>query len=171
MAGYEVRILDERGEAVGPDATGRLQVKGPSLAAFYWNDPEKTARTMVGDWVETGDTYFRDREGYYHYCGRNDDMLKVGGIWCSPIEIEARLVDHPGVLEAAVVGRPDGDGLVKPEAWVVLRQGVRPSPALAEELAVHCKGHLAPYKYPRQVHFVEELPRTATGKVQRYRLR
>ena len=98
-------------------------------------------------------------------------MLKVGGIWCSPIEIEACLVGHPGVLEAAVVGRPDGSGLVKPEAWVVLRDGGAPSPALAEELMAHCKSHLAPYKYPRRIHFVAELPRTATGKVQRFRLR
>jgi benzoate-CoA ligase family protein len=171
VAGYQVRILDERGAEAGPDVPGRLQVKGPSLAAYYWNDPEKTARTMVGDWLETGDTYFRDGEGYYHYCGRSDDMLKVGGIWCSPIEIEARLVDHPKVLEAAVVGRPDGNGLVKPEAWVVLREGVPPAEALAAELMAHCKDHLAPYKFPRGIHFVEELPKTATGKIQRYRLR
>jgi benzoate-CoA ligase family protein len=171
VPGYQVRIVDDRGAEVGPDVPGRLQARGPSMAPYYWNQPEKTARTMLGEWIETGDTYTRDPEGYYRYCGRNDDMLKVGGIWCSPIEIEARLIDHPQVLEAAVVGRPDGSGLVKPEAWVVLRQGAVPSPALAEELMVHCKGHLAPYKFPRGIHFVEELPKTATGKIQRYRLR
>jgi benzoate-CoA ligase family protein len=171
VPGYEVRIVDDRGAEVGVGQQGRLQVKGPSLAACYWNDPERTAQTMVGDWVSTGDTYFRDREGYYHHCGRSDDMLKVGGMWCSPIEIEARLIDHPKVLEAAVAGRPDGSGLVKPEAWVVLRQGVAPSGALAEELVAHCRSQLAPYKFPRRVHFVAELPKTATGKIQRYRLR
>jgi benzoate-CoA ligase family protein len=171
VPGYEVRIVDDRGAEVGPNVTGRLQVKGPSLAPYYWNNPERTAQTMVGDWVNTGDTYFQDDEGYFHYCGRSDDMLKVGGIWCSPIEIEACLVDHQSVLEAAVVGRQDGNGLVKPEAWVVLRDGRTPSPALAEELMAHCKSRLAPYKFPRGIHFVEELPKTATGKIQRYRLR
>jgi benzoate-CoA ligase family protein len=171
VPGYEVRVVDERGAPVGANVTGRLQARGPSMAAYYWNNPEKTAATMVDGWINTGDTYFADDDGYYHYCGRSDDMLKVGGIWCSPIEIEARLVDHPRVLEAAVVGRPDGAGLVKPEAWVVLRDGVLPSQALADELMAHCKGHLAPYKFPRGIHFVEELPKTATGKIQRYRLR
>jgi benzoate-CoA ligase family protein len=171
VPGYEVRIVDEAGNALGPNAQGRLQVKGPSTAAYYWNDPEKTRRTMVGDWVDTGDTYVADDDGYYRHCGRSDDMLKVGGIWCSPIEIEARLIAHPQVLEVAVVGRPDANGLVKPEAWVVLREGVPPSADLEEELKAHCKGHLAPYKFPRRVHFVAELPKTATGKIQRYRLR
>jgi acyl-coenzyme A synthetase/AMP-(fatty) acid ligase len=171
VPGYQVRIVDEGGAEVGPGVPGRLQARGPSMAPHYWNDPERTARTMVGEWLDTGDTYYRDDDGYYHYCGRSDDMLKVGGIWCSPIEIEARLVDHPKVLEAAVVGRPDGSGLVKPEAWVVLRDGAAASPALAEELMAHCKSHLAPYKFPRGIHFVEELPKTATGKIQRYRLR
>lgn len=155
-----------------PGEQGRLQVRGMATAAYYWNNPEKTAQTMLpGGWLETGDTLFRDDEGYYHHCGRNDDMLKVGGIWCSPIEIEGRLIEHPKVLEVAVVGRPDPSGLVKPEAWVVVREGVAPSDALAAELMAHCKSRLAPYKFPRQVHFVAELPKTATGKIQRYRLR
>jgi benzoate-CoA ligase family protein len=171
VPGYEVRVVDDSGAEVGPDVPGRLQARGPSMAPYYWNNPERTAQTMVGDWVNTGDTYYRDAEGYYHYCGRSDDMLKVGGIWCSPIEIEACLVDHQSVLEAAVIGRQDGNGLVKPEAWVVLRDGKPPSPALAEELMAHCKSRLAPYKFPRGIHFVEELPKTATGKIQRYRLR
>jgi benzoate-CoA ligase family protein len=171
VPGYEVRIVDEGGVELGEGEQGRLQVKGPSTAAYYWNNPEKTRQTMQGEWLDTGDTYLRDPEGYYRYCGRSDDMLKVGGIWCSPIEIEARLVAHPKVLEAAVIGRPDASGLVKPEAWVVVREGASPSVGLAEELMAHCKGHLAPYKFPRQIHFVPELPKTATGKIQRYRLR
>ena len=171
VPGYQVRIVDEGGAEVGTGVPGRLQVKGPSTAAFYWNNPEKTAQTMRGEWLDTGDTYLRDADGYYQHCGRSDDMLKVGGIWCSPIEIESRLVSHRAVLEAAVVGRPDAAGLVKPEAWVVLRDGVAGSPELAAELMAFCKGHLAPYKFPRQIHFVAELPKTATGKIQRFRLR
>jgi benzoate-CoA ligase family protein len=171
VPGYEVRVVAEDGRVLGPNEQGRLQVKGPSTAPYYWNDPEKTRRTMQGEWLDTGDTYLVDEDGYHRHCGRSDDMLKVGGIWCSPIEIEARLIAHPKVLEVAVVGRPDGSGLVKPEAWVVLREGVSPSPALEEELQAHCKGHLAPYKFPRRVHFVAELPKTATGKIQRFRLR
>jgi benzoate-CoA ligase family protein len=171
VPGYDVRIVTGSGDDAAPGEQGRLQVKGLSLAPYYWNDPEKTAQTMRGEWLDTGDTYFRDEDGYYHYCGRSDDMLKVGGIWCSPIEIEARLIDHPKVLEVAVIGLPDASGLVKPEAWVVLRQGIAPSDDLAEELMAHCKGRLAPYKFPRRVHFVDELPKTATGKIQRYRLR
>ena len=126
---------------------------------------------MQGEWIDTGDAYYVDEDGYFHCCGRSDDMLKVGGIWCSPMEIEARLVSHPSVLEVAVVGVPDASGLVKPEAWVVLRDLARASPALADELMAHCKNHLAPYKFPRRVHFVGELPKTATGKIQRFQLR
>jgi benzoate-CoA ligase family protein len=171
VPGYEARIVTEQGEAP-VDEPGRLHVKGLSTAAYYWNNPEKTAATMLGeDWLDTGDTYVRDADGYYHYCGRSDDMLKVGGIWCSPIEIEAKLVSHPRVLEVAVVGAPDASGLVKPEAYVVLREGVTGSDALAEELMKHCKSQLAPYKFPRRIHFVNELPKTATGKIQRFRLR
>jgi benzoate-CoA ligase family protein len=172
VPGYEVRIVMESGAEAATGEQGRLQVRGPSLAAYYWNNPEKTARTMLPDgWVDTGDTYVRDEGGYYQHRGRADDMLKVGGIWCSPIEIESRLTEHQKVLEVAVVGRPDANGLVKPEAWVVLREGVDPSDELAAELMEHCKGHLAPYKFPRRIHFVRELPKTATGKIQRYRLR
>jgi len=171
VPGYEVRIVGEDGRVLGPNEMGRLQVKGPSTAPHYWNAPEKTRRTMLGEWLDTGDTYLVDADGYYRHCGRSDDMLKVGGIWCSPIEIEARLIAHPNVLEVAVVGRPDPNGLVKPEAWVVLRDGVSASDRLAEELMAHCKNHLAPYKFPRGIHFLKELPKTATGKIQRYRLR
>jgi benzoate-CoA ligase family protein len=172
VPGYAARILTEQGAEAKPGEQGRLQVKGPSTAAYYWNNPEKTAATMVaGDWLDTGDTYVLDEKGYYRYCGRSDDMLKVGGIWCSPIEIESLLVGHSKVLEAAVIGCADEAGLFKPEAWVVLRQGAVASDALAAELMAHCKSNLAPYKYPRQIHFVTELPKTATGKIQRFRLR
>ncbi|MGB8930156.1 MAG: benzoate-CoA ligase family protein, partial [Anaeromyxobacteraceae bacterium] len=171
VPGYEARVVNDDGE-VPPDEPGRLQVKGPSTAAYYWNNPQKTAATMLGgDWLETGDMYVRDAEGYFHYCGRGDDMLKVGGIWCSPIEIESALVSHPKVLEVAVVGAPDASGLSKPEAWVVLREGQAGSDALASELMQHCKNQLAAYKFPRRIHFVDELPKTATGKIQRFRLR
>jgi acyl-coenzyme A synthetase/AMP-(fatty) acid ligase len=171
VPGYEARVVTPGGAEAKPGEPGGLQVKGLSTAAYYWKNPEKTAQTFQGEWAVTGDTFFRDEEGYFHYCGRNDDMLKVGGIWCSPIEIEARLIDHPKVLEVAVIGKPDANGNVKPEAWVVLRSGVAASDALADELMAHCKSHLAPYKFPRQVHFVADLPKTATGKIQRYRLR
>src|SRR5512146_2757826 len=172
VPGYQARIVSERGTEVPVNDPGRLHVRGQSTAAYYWNNPEKTAATMLGDdWLDTGDTYVRDDKGYYHYCGRSDDMLKVGGIWCSPIEIEAQLVSHPKVLEVAVVGAPDPSGLVKPEAYVVLRDGVSGSDALASELMLHCKTRLAPYKFPRHIHFVNELPKTATGKIQRFRLR
>jgi benzoate-CoA ligase family protein len=171
VPGYEARVVVE-GKEVPVDEPGRLQVRGPSTAAFYWNNPEKTAATMLKDgWLDTGDTYVRDSEGYLHYCGRSDDMLKVGGIWCSPVEIESKLVSHPKVLEVAVVGSPDASGLVKPEAYVVLKEGVAGSDALATELMQHCKSQLAPYKFPRLIHFVLELPKTATGKIQRFRLR
>lgn len=170
VPGYEVRLISPDGGEAAPGQPGRLQVKGGSTAACYWNNPAKTAETMQGDWLDTGDTYVRDDDGYFRHCGRSDDMLKVGGLWCSPAEIEARLVDHPDVAEAAVAGVPDASGNIKPEAWVVLK-GAAPSDALAEALILHCKTHLAPYKYPRRVHFVAELPRTATGKLQRYLLR
>jgi benzoate-CoA ligase family protein len=171
VPGYEVRIVAPGGAEAGTGEQGRLHVRGASMAVEYWNNPEKTAQTMLGEWLDTGDTYFRDEDGYYHHCGRSDDMMKVGGMWCSPTEIESRLVAHPQVLEAAVVGIPDASGLIKPEAWVVLRDGVLPSDALGSELMAHCKQHLAPYKFPRRVHFASELPKTATGKIQRYRLR
>jgi benzoate-CoA ligase family protein len=172
VPGYQARIVSDSGAAVAVNDPGRLHVRGESTAAYYWNNAEKTAATMLGDdWLDTGDTYVLDEEGYYHYCGRSDDMLKVGGIWCSPIEIEAQLVSHPRVLEVAIIGAPDATGLMKPEAYVVLREGATGSEALATELMLHCKSRLAPYKFPRQIHFVAELPKTATGKIQRFRLR
>jgi len=171
VPGYAVRIVTPDGHDAAPGEPGRLQVKGASTAACYWNNPERTAQAMQGDWLDTGDTYVCDDAGYYQHCGRSDDMLKVGGMWCSPTEIESRLIDHPDVLEAAVVGIPDEHGNIKPEAWIVLRTGLSASDQLADALMLHCKGHLAPYKFPRHIHFVAELPKTATGKIQRYLLR
>ena len=170
--GYETKIVDENGDPVPSGETGRLFIRGDSTATHYWNNPERTAETMVeGGWLNTGDTYYQDADGYYVYCGRSDDMLKVGGIWCSPVEIEGRLIEHPAVLEAAVVGRADADELIKPEAYVVLKDVGDASDSLADELLEHCKNVLARYKYPRWVNFVDDLPKTATGKVQRYMLR
>ncbi|MFQ5562707.1 MAG: benzoate-CoA ligase family protein [Parvularculaceae bacterium] len=171
VAGYEAKIIDDAGDEVPVGDCGCLIIRGASIAKYYWNNPEKTAKTMIDGWLNTGDTYFRDEEGYFHYCGRNDDMLKVGGIWCSPFEIEAKLIEHPKVLEAAVVGRPDDDGMIKPAAFVVLNDIDDAGDALCEELRQHCKKGLTKYKYPRWFSFVENLPKTATGKIQRYKLR
>ena len=171
VPGYDARILGEDGNEVEQGDSGELMIKGGSIAKLYWNNPEKTAATMQGDWINTGDTYFQDEEGYFVYCGRNDDMMKVGGIWCSPFEIEAKLIEHPKVLEAAVVARPDDDELLKPEAFIVLNDKGDASDTLSGELLEHCKDGLARYKYPRWFNFVEELPKTATGKIQRFRLR
>jgi benzoate-CoA ligase family protein len=171
VTGYQVKIVGEDGAPVAAGEIGSLMVKGESVARYYWNNPQKTAETMIGDWIHTGDTYYQDGDGYFIYCGRNDDMLKVGGIWCSPAEIEARLVEHPAVLEAAVVGRADGEGLIKPAAFVVLQEAEEKGDALVDELVAHCKDGLARYKYPRWISFLDDLPKTATGKIQRFRLR
>ena len=171
VPGYEVRIVGENGE-VGPGESGRLQVRGPSTAARYWNKPEKTEATFrEGGWLETGDTYYQNEDGFYVYEGRSDDMMKVGGIWTSPVEIEATLIEHPKVLEAAVVGRADDHGLMKPEAWIVLAGDAEGGEALEDELRTHVKSRLAPYKYPRWWQFIDQLPKTATGKIQRFKLR
>ena len=171
VAGYQARILGDDDLPVATGESGQLMIKGDSIARSYWNNPQKTASHMMGEWLKTGDTYFQDEDGYYHYCGRNDDMIKVGGIWCSPFEIEATLMEHSAVLETAVIGRADDAGLVKPEAYVVLKQASTQTRQLADELTQHCKSSLAPYKYPRWIRFVDELPKTVTGKIQRYKLR
>ncbi|WP_020678311.1 benzoate-CoA ligase family protein [Geopsychrobacter electrodiphilus] len=171
VPGYRLKIIDDAGQEAAAGDPGRLWISGGSTARCYWNQPEKTALAMVDGWLDTGDTYFQDDDGYYYYCGRNDDMMKVGGIWCSPFEIEAKLIEHTEVLEVAVVGRADGVGLIKPEAYIVLKNPAAAGKTLSDELRQHCKTALAPYKYPRQFHFVEELPKTATGKIQRYKLR
>jgi benzoate-CoA ligase family protein len=171
VPGYHARILDENGIEVGDDESGQLFISGDSTARCYWNNVKRTATTMVDGWLNTGDTYRRDAQGYFYYCGRSDDMLKVGGIWCSPFEIESKLVEHPAIVEAAVVGRIDQEGLIKPEAFVVLKDGQAGSTEFAIDLTEFCKNGLAPYKYPRWINFVTELPKTATGKIQRFLLR
>jgi benzoate-CoA ligase family protein len=171
VPGYEVKIVDETGKPLPKGESGGLWIRSESAAKYYWNKPEKTAETMVGGWLNTGDTYRQDPDGYFIYEGRSDDMLKVGGIWCSPVEIENCLIGHVAILEAAVVGEADADALIKPKAFVVLKQADCGGPALTDELMAHCKKTLAPYKYPRWVEYVAELPKTATGKIQRFRLR
>jgi len=171
VPGYEARILDDDGKPVRKGESGALWIRAESAARYYWNKPEKTAETMVDGWLNTGDTYREDPDGYLVYEGRSDDMLKVGGIWCSPIEIESCLITHPAVLEAAVVGQADADELIKPRAIVVLKQAGGAAAGLTDELVALCKSSLAPYKYPRWIEFVPELPKTATGKIQRFKLR
>jgi benzoate-CoA ligase len=171
VPGYEAVVVDDEGRPVPTGEIGNLRVKGDSIMAYYWNQHEKTKDTLVGHWIQTGDKYYRDPEGYFWYCGRADDMLKVGGIWVSPVEVENTLVGHPAVLEVAVVGQADTDELIKPKAFVVLKEGQAASPGLEAELKTYVKDKIAPYKYPRWIEFVPELPKTATGKIQRYKLR
>ncbi|HSH90198.1 MAG TPA: benzoate-CoA ligase family protein [Ramlibacter sp.] len=168
VPGYDLRIVGDDGRECGDGEIGELQISGPSAALMYWNNRAKTKATFGGDWTRSGDKYTRDADGYYTYGGRSDDMLKVGGIYVSPFEVEACLMTHASVLEAAVVGAADTDELVKPKAFVVLKPG---QPATAEDLQMHVKTQLAPYKYPRWIEFVPELPKTATGKIQRFKLR
>lgn len=170
VPGYEVKILDENGTPVRQGESGRLWIRADSAARYYWNKAEKTAETMVDGWLNTGDTYRQDDDGYFIYEGRSDDMLKVGGIWCSPVEIEGCLIGHSAVLEVAIVGQADENELTKPKAFVVLKQAGG-GPDLTEELMTLCKKTLAPYKYPRWIEYVPELPKTATGKIQRFKLR
>ena len=171
VPGYELAIVDDEGHPVARGEIGNLRVKGDSTMAYYWNKHDKTKETLFGSWIQTGDKYYEDADGYFWYCGRSDDMLKVGGIWVSPVEVEATLVRHPAVLEAAVVGREDSDRLVKPQAFVVLKEPASGGDTLADELKAFVKDKIAPYKYPRWIDFVAELPKTATGKIQRFKLR
>ena len=171
VPGYEALITDESGHAVARGEIGNLLIRGDSTTAYYWNKHEKTKDTINGHWIHTGDKYYQDADGYYWYCGRSDDMLKVGGQWVSPVEVEAALISHPAVLECAVVGDMDADELIKPRAYIVLNQGYEASPALADEMKAFVKERLAAFKYPRWIDFVAELPKTATGKIQRFKLR
>jgi benzoate-CoA ligase family protein len=171
VEGYGARVLDDGGEPVPIGEIGNLWIEGDSVCAGYWNQPEKTKLTIDGGWLRTGDKYTQDADGYFWYAGRSDDMLKVGGLWVSPVEVENALVAHPAVLECGVVGREDHDTLVKPMAFVVLRDGVSGTPELAKELQQFVRERLAEYKRPRWVAFLPELPKTATGKIQRFRLR
>jgi len=167
--GYEVELRNEDGSVVtGHNEIGDLFIKGPSAALMYWNNRDKSRDTFQGMWTKSGDKYSRDVDGYYTYAGRNDDMLKVSGIYVSPFEVEATLVQHPAILEAAVIGKEDSDGLTKTKAFIVLTVGQN---LTEEEVKAFVKERLAPYKYPRFIEFVAELPKTATGKIQRFRLR
>jgi benzoate-CoA ligase len=171
VPGYEIRLLGEDGREVPDGEVGDLHISGPSAAACYWNARERSRTTFVGPWTRAGDKYVRDADGYYTYAGRSDDMLKVSGIYVSPFEVEAALLTHPAVLEAAVIGAADESDLIKPKAFIVLKPGVESSHGLDAELKQHVKDRLAPYKYPRWIEFLGELPKTATGKIQRFKLR
>ena len=170
VAGYDLRLVDEHGRDVPDGSLGDLLVRGDSTAAFYWNKHEVTKRTIVGEWIRTGDKYWRDDAGYFFHAGRSDDMIKAGGIWVSPVEVEAALVAHPAVLECAVVAAADDSGLEKPHAFVTLREGADPT-GLPEALRAFVKETLAAYKCPRTITIVDELPKTASGKIQRFLLR
>jgi benzoate-CoA ligase family protein len=171
VPGYMLELRGDDGHPVRDGEEGALWVRGDTACAGYWNQRTRSLETFVGDWTRTGDRYLRDSDGYYTYCGRSDDMLKVGGIWVAPFEVESALATHPAVLEAAVVGMPDHEGLIKPKAFVVLKPDHDPGLELEQALKAHVKDALAPYKYPRWIEFVPELPKTATGKIQRYKLR
>ncbi len=166
VPGYELQIRDTAGKLVADDEPGALHVRGESIALGYWHRTDATRSVFQGEWLSTGDTYVRNSEGYYSCLGRNSDMLKAGGIWVSPAEVESRLLEHPAVREAAVVGVADADGLEKPVGVVVVREGVR-----EQELVQWCRDGLAHFKAPRQVVFVDDLPKTATGKLQRFKVR
>ncbi len=171
VQGYELLLKDDDGQEVADGELGNLHVSGPTSAVMYWNQREKSRDTFQGRWTVTGDKYYVDEDGYYIYGGRSDDMLKVGGIYVSPFEVEGALIAHDAVLEAAVIGHPDADDLIKPKAFVVLNEGVKASGELAEDLKALVRESLAEYKYPRWVEFIDDLPKTATGKIQRFKLR
>ena len=168
VPGYEIELRDDDGHNVADGETGDLYVKGPSAALMYWANRDKSRETFQGAWTKSGDKYVRNEDGSYTYGGRSDDMLKVSGIYVSPFEVESTLMQHAAVLEAAVIGAPDDEGLTKTKAFVVLKSGATVTDA---ELKAFVKERLAPYKYPRSIEFVAELPKTATGKIQRYKLR
>ncbi len=171
LPGYEARIVDENDQPVADGEIGNLLIKGDSVCAYYWNQHEKTKDTIQGHWLRTGDKYYRDPDDYYWYVGRSDDMMKVKGMWVSPVEVESVLLELPMVQEAAVIGCSDGNQLIKPAAYVVLKSGHNSSPELSDAIRQHISSRLAPHKCPQWVEFVGELPKTATGKIQRYKLR
>ncbi|MGH9651543.1 MAG: AMP-binding enzyme, partial [Terriglobales bacterium] len=171
IPGYQARIVDDFGQPVPTGEVGSLLIQGDAICACYWGLPEKSAEAFAGGWLRTGDKYYQDADGYFFYVGRSDDLFKVSGSWVSPFEVEAALVRHPLVLEAAVVAREDADRLLKPVAYVALRPPAVAGAALAAELQDFVVGQLAGFKRPRWVEFLPELPKTATGKLQRYKLR
>ena len=168
---YEAKLVDDDGKELGAGEIGELVIKGPTAAEGYWNQRSRSRRTFAGVWVHTGDKYRMDEDGYYYCCGRTDDMFKVSGIWVSPFEVESALISHPSVLEAAVIGAEDTDGLLKPKAFVVLKPGHQRSEGLLDDLKAHVKDKAGPWKYPRWIEVRTELPKTATGKIQRFKLR
>ncbi|WP_078411376.1 benzoate-CoA ligase family protein [Priestia abyssalis] len=171
VPGFEAKIVNEQGVPLPPNEIGDLVIRGDSIAHGYWNLHEQNKQKFVGGWLHTGDKYYMDEDGYFWYCGRSDDMLKVGGIWVSPIEIENCLLQHDAVLETAVVGETTENNLVVPKAYIVLKEDMKPSMEMENELKEFVKQHLARYKYPRVIQFIDELPKTATGKIQRFKLR
>lgn len=171
VPGFEARLVDDDGRPVPPGTVGHLLIKGPTISPYYWNRRERTRSTMLGEWLRTGDMFWQDEDGYFYFAGRADDLLKVGGRWVAPAEVEAALAAHPAVAEAGVVGRQDADGLVRPHAFVVLAAGAVAGPDLEAELRAFARDRLPSYKVPARIEVVSELPRTATGKLQRFRLR
>jgi benzoate-CoA ligase len=176
VPGYDVKLIDDDGLPAKKGEMGELLVRGPTSAVMYWNNREQSRSTFLGEWTRSGDKYVEDEEGYFVYCGRRDDMLKVSGMYVSPFEVEGALTTHPDVLEAAVVAWPDGEGLIKPKAFVVLKDAAKAADPKARDgmsrtLQDHVKSALAPYKYPRWIEFRPDLPKTATGKIQRFKLR
>ncbi len=171
VPGYEARVIDEHDRPVRHGETGELVVRGESSADGYWNQRAKSRRTFRGEWTYTGDTYIRDADGYFRFCGRSDEMLKVSGVWVSPFEVEEALISHDAVHEAAVIGRLDMDGLIKPKAFVILRDGAHDPDGLTPLLQAHVKARIGVWKYPRWIEYTDSLPKTATGKIQRFRLR
>ena len=168
VPGYRLRLVDEDGADAAPGEIGDLFVSGPSAALMYWAQREKSRATFQGEWTKTGDKYSIDAQGCYVYAGRSDDMLKVSGVYVSPFEVEATLMQHAAVLECAVIGVADANGLTKTKAYVVCKPGQQVG---EDELKAFVKERLAAYKYPRLIAFIDELPKTATGKIQRFRLR
>jgi len=171
VPGVELKIVDDEGRELSVGEVGELMVKADSTSPCYWNKHDMTKKTMVGEWLRTGDQFYCDEDGYYWFRGRVDDVIKAGGIKVIPAEVEAALIEHPAVIEAAVVGAPDKEGLLKPKAFVVLNKEYQPSSELANELQQFVKAKIASYNYPRWVEFIDELPKTATGKIQRFKLR
>ncbi len=171
FAGYDLKIVDEEGNELPRGQVGNLLVKGETAAQFYLHQYSRSQRTFLGEWLNTGDKYYIDEDGYYWHAGRTDDMLKVGGIWVSPVEVESTLLSHAAVLECAVIGRADQQNLVKPYAYVVLKEGYTGSDKMKDELIAYCREKMADYKRPRWIEFLPELPKTATGKIQRFKLR
>jgi len=171
VPGYDAQLVDDDGMPVSAGEIGNLLVRGDSTCAFYWNRHEQTKDTIAGHWIRTGDKYRQDEDGYFWFAGRSDDMLKVGGIWVSPAELEHTMIEHPAVQACGVAGRADHDALIKPIAYVVLRGGISPSSELAADLQQFARERLAEYKRPRWVEFIDALPTTATGKIQRFKLR